>query len=436
MSPANAELNAALADADARYEAANPASAAQYGRAVEAMPGGNTRTTLFYPPFPLTLARGEGYRVWDLDGHAYVDFVCEYTAGLYGHSNPVIRAAIDNALDSGIVMGGQNEAEAVLAAALCARIPSYDLVRFTNSGTEANLMAIAAARAFTGRDKVMVMGGGYHGGVLYFGFGGSPVNVPFDFVTAAYNDVEKTRALLRAHGDSLACAVLEPMMGAGGCIPASEAFLAMMREETERCGALLIFDEVMTSRLSAGGLQQITGITPDLTTLGKYVGGGMTFGAFGGRSDVMGLFDPRRPDALGHSGTFNNNMLTMNAGAAGLTRVFTAEAAEALNARGDALRGRLQGVIDAAGAPVSLTGRGSMIGLHFAPEAPETPLQAAEAPADLKPLLHKDLLAAGVYTTPRGMYVLSLPMGDRETESLVTGLEEFLHTRRSLLAPD
>ncbi len=434
MAAANADLETALAEADARYRAANPRSEAQYRRAEAAMPGGNTRTTLFYPPFPLTLARGEGCRVFDLDDHAYVDFVCEYTAGLYGHSDPVIRAAIDRALDNGIVMGGHIEAEARLAAALCDRLPSVELIRFTNSGTEANLMAIAAARAFTGRESVMVMGGGYHGGVLYFGFAGNRANAPFDIVTADYNDIEATRALFRRHGDRLACALMEPMMGAGGCIPAEDAFLAMMREETERCGALLIFDEVMTSRLSPGGLQQVTGIHPDLTTLGKYVGGGLSFGAFGGRADVMDLFDPRRADALGHAGTFNNNALTMNAGFAGLSEVFTPEAARALNDRGDRLRERLASVIAGSGAPLSLTGRGSMIGLHVRAEPPRTPREAYDAPAGLKQLLHKDLLAAGLYTTPRGMYVLSLPMGDGEADALVAGFEEFLASRRSLLA--
>ena len=179
---ANTDITSAIAEAQARFTAANPKSQAQLEKAAKVLPGGNTRTVLFYPPFPLTMTKAEGCQLWDLDGHQYVDFLGEYTAGLYGHSNPIIRAAIDNALDNGIVMGGQNLAEADLGAAIVDRFPAIERVRFTNSGTEANLMAVSAARAFTERPNVMVMEGGYHGGVFYFAPGGSPLNAPFPFV--------------------------------------------------------------------------------------------------------------------------------------------------------------------------------------------------------------------------------------------------------------
>ena len=191
----------------------------------------------------------------------------------------------------------------------------------------------------------MVFDGGYHGAVFGFAGGGSPINAPFDYVLAPYNDMAATRALIERHAADLALVILEPMMGGGGCIAAEPAFLAMLREATTKVGALLILDEVMTSRLAPGGLQRCVAIKPDLTTLGKYIGGGMSFGAFGGRGDIMDLFDPRRPDALPHAGTFNNNVLTMTAGLAGLTEVYTPEAARALNARGDALRERLNALV-------------------------------------------------------------------------------------------
>ena len=174
----------------------------------------------------------------------------------------------------------------------------------------------------------MVFNGGYHGAVFGFAGGGSPINVPFDYVLAPYNDIAATRALIEQHAADLALVILEPMMGSGGCIPADAGVpdhAARGRRTT--VGALLILDEVMTSRLSPGGLQQVRGIKPDLTTFGKYIGGGMSFGAFGGRADIMDLFDPRRPDALPHAGTFNNNVLTMSAGLAGLTEVYTPDAA-------------------------------------------------------------------------------------------------------------
>ena len=182
---ANIDLAAALAEAEERYRADNPKSLAQHRLACAAMPGGNTRASIHVDPFPLTMARGEGARLWDLDGHEYSDFLSEFTAGLYGHSHPAIRRAIEEALGGGLNFGAHGEAEARFAAAVCARFPSIDLVRFTNSGTEANLMAVGAARAITGRPKILVFAGGYHGGVFYFRGHGSPLNAPFEYLIGA-----------------------------------------------------------------------------------------------------------------------------------------------------------------------------------------------------------------------------------------------------------
>ena len=334
----NITLEDALRDAEARYVEDNPKSRARHIEACEALPGGNTRSILFYPPYPLTIVRGEGARLWDLDGHAYTDLLGEYTAGLYGHSHPVIQAAVREALERGIVLGGPNPYEAELARLICARFPSCDLVRFCNSGTEANLNALCAARAITGRSHVLVFDGAYHGGPLTFAHGGSPMNLPFPWVIGAYNDLDTTLALIERHGRELAAIIVEPMMGAAGAIAGDPAFLQGLRDAADRHGIVLIFDEVMTSRLSPGGLQAKLGITPDMTTFGKYLGGGLSFGAFGGRADLMARFDPRHPDALPHSGTYNNNVLTMAAGVAGLSEVFTPEAALALNETAEALR--------------------------------------------------------------------------------------------------
>lgn len=295
------DLDAALAEATARYRARNPASEQLLAEATDVLPAGNTRSVLFYTPFPLTMARGEGCHLWDADGHRYLDALGEFTAGLYGHSNPVIRQAIITALQEGLSLSSHTPREAALAHEIQRRFPGMALMRFTNSGTEANLMALAVATAHTGRRKVLVFEGAYHGGVLSFGGGGSPLNVPHDFVMAPYNDLDSVRALVQNHGADLAAILVEPMLGAGGCIPAEPAFLHGLRALANECGALLILDEVMTSRLSSGGRQALLGLAPDLTTLGKYFGGGLSFGAFGGRADVMSRFDPRRPDALGHA---------------------------------------------------------------------------------------------------------------------------------------
>ena len=414
---ANSTLDAALAEARERFVAANPASLAAHVEAAAVMPGGNTRTVLFHTPFPLTMARGAGCRLWDADGHEYVDLLGEYTAGLYGHSNPVIRAAIDAALDGGWNLGGHGAMEARLARLICDRFPSIDLVRFTNSGTEANLMALGTAAAVTGRRRVLVFEGGYHGGVLSFAGGGQPINVPYGWVLARYND-PAAAALAREHGADLAAILVEPMQGSGGCIPADPDFLQALRHAADATGAVLIFDEVMTSRMSAGGQQKRLGITPDMTTLGKYIGGGMSFGAFGGKRDLMERYDPRRPDALPHAGTFNNNVLTMAAGVAGLTRLFTPEAAERLYARGEDLRHRLNAI-----APDGMrwTGIGSLMTAHF------------DRDPELRELFFLDMLERGFYLARRGMMALSLEISDAECDAFCAAVEEFVGSRAPLI---
>ena len=429
----NATLDAALAEAREAYVSRNPSSLAAHVEAAASLPGGNTRTTLFHGPFPLLMARGEGCRLWDADGHGYVDLLGEYTAGLYGHSHPVIRAALDRALDGGWNMGGHGAMEAKLARLVCERFPSIDLVRFTNSGTEANLLAIATAVAATGRRKVMVFDGGYHGGVLHFGGGGSPVNVPHEWVLAPYNDAPGTLALVEEHTGDLACVLVEPMMGSGGCIPAEPAFLQALRDAADRTGAVLVFDEVMTSRMSAGGQQARLGVSPDMTTLGKYIGGGMSFGAFGGKRALMELYDPRRPDALPHAGTFNNNVLTMHAGVAGLSEVFTAEVADRLFNLGEALRARLNA---AAGHGVALqwSGLGSLMAPHFVRGPVCRPADSAGSDPRLRELLFLDMLERGFFLARRGMIALSLEVGAAELDGFAAAFEDWLEARAPVMA--
>jgi glutamate-1-semialdehyde 2,1-aminomutase len=425
----NTNIDAALNEAKEAYVTSAPRSLARYLEATTVMPGGNTRTVLHYAPFPLAMVRAEGCRMWDADGREFIDFLGEYTAGLYGHSHPVIRAALDHALDNGISFGASNMTEARFARAICDRF-GMERVRFTNSGTEANLLAISLGRIFTRREKIVVFNGSYHGSMFGFAAGGSPINVPFDYVIAPYNDIERTQALIT---EEIALVILEPMIGSGGCIPASEAFLRMLRRETARVGALLIFDEVMTSRLAPGGLQSVCGIKPDLTTLGKYIGGGMSVGAFGGRAEIMDLFDPRRPDALPHAGTFNNNVLTMEAGLAGLTQVYTPAEAVTLNDRGDRLRARLNALCQAATATIQFTGRGSMLAVHATRGAVQNPEAATRANPKLKELFFFDMLARGFWLARRGMLTLSLPIGEAECEALIAAVDEFLSARKSLL---
>lgn len=426
MSP----LAETVRSATERYVARNPRSAARHDRATRSMPGGNTRSILHSDPFPLAFERGDGAHLWSLDGHRYADFLGEFTAGLYGHSEKVVLDAVREALDRGISFGGVNDLEARLAELVCARFPSIDLVRFTNSGTEANLMALALAVATTGREEVLVFRGGYHGGVLTFGAEPSPVTVPHRWVLGEYDDAAGAEALLREHGDRLAAVLVEPMLGAGGCVPASQEFLEVLREGATRSGAVLVFDEVMTSRLAPGGLQQLTGVLPDLTTLGKYLGGGLSFGAFGGRADLMAAFDPSRPGALFHAGTFNNNVLTMAAGTAGLEQVLDDETLRAVNARGDRLRAELDAVARPAGLHVS--GRGSLMTVHAGPHRPGAPVPPEQALA--QELVFLALVERGFWLARRGMVTVSLPVTDEMCADLVAALAEVVATYADVLA--
>lgn len=436
----NTDLSTSLAAAEDRFVSRNPKSRAQAKKAAQSMPGGNTRTVLHYSPFPLTIASARGSELTDLDGHHYTDFLGEYTAGLYGHSHPVLEDAVTRALSNGVVLGGPNRFEAAFSALLCARFPSLERIRFCNSGTEANLFAVSTARMVTGRERVLVFQGAYHGGVFYFGQHKPPINAPFPYVVASYNDVAGTAALIDEHAGALAAILVEPMMGSAGAIPADREFLQVLRSKATEHGIILIFDEVMTSRLSPGGLQEKLEIVPDMTSLGKYLGGGMTFGAFGGRQDLMRRFDPYEPDAVPHAGTFNNNVLSMAAGLTGLRDIYTADAAAALNGRGDGLRDRLNAVIAKHDAPMQVTGTGSILGIHFQhgpirrPEDTWPSDEAAELRlAGLQKLLHLDLLEAGFYMARRGFMSLSLPLKDSHCDGLADALDEFLSVRGRLL---
>lgn len=427
------DLPGAVEAARAAYAAKRPRSAALHAQALEVLAGGNTRTVIAYGPFPTAMVRGEDCRLWDMDGHAYLDLCGEYTAGLFGHSEPRIHAVLHDVLRRGINFAAVGPGEERLARLLCGRFPSIERIRFTNSGTEGNLMALTAARAFTGRGTVMAFRGGYHGGVLTFPVtGASAATLPLPFVLADYNDSASAVAVARAHAADLAAIIVEPMLGSGGCLPARPDFLATLRDLASETGAVLIFDEVMTSRHAAGGMQARLGITPDMTTLGKYIAGGMSFGAFGGRADIMAPFGGK----LSHAGTFNNNVLSMAAGGVAMGEIFTAEAAEAHFRRGEALRARLNAIGAERGLPLCFTGLGSMLTVQFRTPAPDRPFVPTPREEQLRELFFFDLLEAGIYLARRGMVALSLPVAEADLDRFVAAVADFADSRAELLRPD
>lgn len=337
----------ALSEAHVTFSKRNTLSFKAHKAACEHLPGGNTRTVLHASPFPLTFTSGRGSTILSLDGREYVDFLGEYTAGIYGHSNPTIRAALNKALDNGWNFGGNNVYEKELAKLVCERFsPTMELVRFANSGTEANMLAIATAVAWTGKKKILAFESGYHGSTI--GFRMPPakrsVNLPHEWVVGKYNDIASTGNLLASlEHETLAAIIVEPMLGSGGAIPGTHEFLTFLREAANVYGAVLIFDEVMTSRLGYRGLGHELGIQPDLMTLGKWVGGGMSFGAFGGRREIMGMYDPVTK-VLTHAGTFNNNIMSMAAGCAGM-KLLDEQAMERLNSTGEKLKSKINGLL-------------------------------------------------------------------------------------------
>ncbi|HEY4331657.1 MAG TPA: aminotransferase class III-fold pyridoxal phosphate-dependent enzyme, partial [Ilumatobacteraceae bacterium] len=298
--------------------------------------------------------------------------------------------------------------------------------RFTNSGTEANLMAITTAIQHTGRSTVLVMHGGYHGGVLYFASGAAPWNAPYDFVLAPYNDLPGAERVIETHAGTLAAVVVEPMLGSGGCIPATAEFLTGVFAAARRAGAVCIADEVMTSRHGARGLAAIRGAQADITTYGKYIGGGFSFGAFGGSADLLDQFDTARSTFISHAGTFNNNVATMAAGVVVLNEIYTSDAAVAHTARGEELRANVADVLARHTLPISVSGFGSMMSLHALAAAPTNADEAAQRDPVLQELLFLGLYERGVYMAARGMINLSLPLTDDQLAATLDAIDDCL----------
>ncbi|KAH8808051.1 pyridoxal phosphate-dependent transferase [Xylogone sp. PMI_703] len=405
------------------YVSRNVKSKAIFEEASKVLPGGNTRTVLYSEPFALVFASGKDATITSVDGDEYLDLVSEYSAGIYGKSCEPIIEAIKSVLDKGLNFGGNNQYEAILAKAICSRFKCLDMVRFCNSGTEANLMGAALAIAHTGRRKVVVFENGYHGSGFSFKGAPSPMNLPHDFIVAEYNSIPSVKDIVSKNADSIAAILVEPVQGSGGAIPATKEFLQYLRDAASEIGALLIFDEVMTSRLAYGGMQGVHEIYPDLMTAGKYLGGGNSFGCFGGKAEIMQRFDPSREDALTHSGTFNNNIVTMVAGITG-SKLLTPAVFKDMNDRGDRLRVKIGEVLAKNSVKnMNVTGVGSLIGIHF----------AGKQAAALGGLLFFYMLENNIYMGRRGFLCLNIKHTDEHVERAVKAIEGFVKLYGNLL---
>ena len=371
-----------------RYMAGTPKSRALQEEAGHYLPGGSSRGTAYFSPYPTFVDRAEGHYVFDVDGNRYLDFMINATSLIMGHAHPLIAQALRDQALRGTAFSGPTELQTRMARLLCERLPSVDTIRFANSGTEGTLNAIRAARAFTGKHKIAKFEGGYHGTHEYVEvsvrpsaakldpsgptaipeFPGQPPGLAEDVIVMPYNDLERSERTIREHGGELACVIMEPVASAFGYTPANLDFLRGIRTLTEELGILLIFDEVQSFRVAPGGAQELFGVVPDITALGKIIGGGMPVGAFGGRRDIMELFDPTEDGpVISHAGTFNANPMTLVAGQVVMEHL-TVDVYRRLSLLGDMLRGKLRAVFGELEVPAQVTGVASLFGIHFTSE--------------------------------------------------------------------
>lgn len=424
------------------YHKRTPTSKAHHEKASTYLPGGDTRTTCYFAPYPTYMQRGRGCRLYDCDGHEYLDYLSNYTSLIFGHAHPALTKAAKDLVEEGTIFGAATEIQYLHAKHLTERIPSMEMVRYSNSGTEATMFAIRGARAFSGKDIIMKMDGGYHGthdlaevnvhaDVDAVGMPskklvpGVPKSILQDVLIAPYNDLNAVEDLVRANHDKLAAIIVEPILGAGGLICPEQGYLKGLREITARYDILLIFDEIISFRVHRGGMQSSEGVSPDMTTLGKWIGGGFPAGAFGGRSDIMAVYDPTKPGSIGHGGTFNANNLTMGVGLIALNLV-DQPAIDRLNQLGDRLKKGMQAALKKVGVKACISGYGSMLGLHWREEMPRNAKETAQGvikTGRLPALFHLEMLNRGIYFAPRGMFIISIPMGEFEVDACINAFE-------------
>jgi glutamate-1-semialdehyde 2,1-aminomutase len=421
------------------YEAATPGSRAQYDRARQYLPLGTSRSTISVQPYPIYAAAALGCRLTDLDGSSRIDCNNNMTALALGHAHPAVIAAVAEQLPRGTAYAAPTALETALAAELCGRVPSLEKLLFVNSGTEAVIGAVRVARAHTGRAKLGKMEGGYHGfsdalmisGKTVAGgndpdlpraqpdLDGIPRGVVDDTVVIRYNSIASAERVIAEHGPTMAAVLVEPVLGSGGMIPADPDFLAALRALTHDAGILLICDEVITLRVAPGGGQDVYGFTPDLTTMGKIIGGGFPVGAYGGSDAVMRSFSAPAPGRhAANLGTFAANPVTLAAGLATM-RAFDAAAIARLNGLGDRLRAALRAVAAQQGLGVQVTGLGSLFHIHFLSDPVRDFRAARSADAMVQHLAQLAMANHGVLLAPRCMGCLSTPMGDAEIEAVV-----------------
>ena len=423
-----------------RYVAKTPKSRALQAEAERVLPGGSSRGTAHFAPYPFFADHGDGHYVVDVDGNRYLDFMLNATTLIIGHANPMVIEALGEQTRKGTAFSTPTEVQVRVAKLLCDRIPSLDTIRFTNSGTEGTLMAIRAAWAFTGKRKLAKFEGGYHGAHEHVAvsvkppasrldpagptaipeYPGQPAGVLQDVIVLPYNDLAACDRILRAHKDEVGALIMEPIVSSFGYVPGDPEFLRGIRKLTEELNIVLIYDEVQSLRVAPGGAQELFGVTPDLSCFGKIIGGGLPIGAFGGRRDIMAQYDPTAAGGarIAHAGTFNANPMTLVAGEA-VMQALTPPIYRRLAELGESLRGKLRGTLQATGVPTQVTGVASLFAIHFNARPIRSYRDVVLDDAEMTRGLYTGLLNEGVLLQTSCAGALGVMTTETEVDTLV-----------------
>lgn len=440
-------LKTTYSEAKQRYLNRTKNSEKQHKVAQQFMPGGVTRFTTFHHPYPVTIIRAEGPVLYDADNNRYLDFINNYGSLIHGHAHPTIVRRVQSSVESASAVSASIPEQIELAQILCERVASIDQIRFCNSGLEATMFAIRAARAFTGRTSFIKMEGGYHGlhDAVEFSIhppvspgelktvwepiptsAGISQNVSRDVYIAPFNNVKAIENILLEKAHEIAGIIVEPVMGVAGIIPPLPGYLAELRRLADQYNVLLIFDEVQTLRLDVGGAQSLYDVKADLTAMAKIIGGGFPVGAFGGRADIMSLFDPNRKGHVSHGGTFSGNNITMTAGIASM-QMLDKGAIDRLEVLSSRLENGMKNAIEKFAIPASITRVGSMMNVHFTEQPPIDYATAhMSSSKEITNLVHIELMNHGIFASPRGTWYLSTAMTDLHIAETVKGFTEVM----------
>ncbi len=416
------------------YKQMYPASRERHQRLVNYIPGGATRSLSYFKPWPIHIDYGKGAHVYTHDGHELLDVTNAYGALVHGHGDPDVVAAVQAGIARGSQYSTPTDGQYHLAKLLCDRVPGFDKVRFLNSGTEATMFALRTARAITGKNKILKMIGGFHGthdcvaastkkNVITAGI---PAGMTEDMLEVPFNDADAAEKMVTENASELAAVIMEPFLGAGGVVLPKEGFLKRIREVTTAHGVLLIFDEIFSFRVDTGGCQNLYGITPDLTTVGKVVGGGLPIGVLGGKTEFMNVYCHENTEKpLYHSGTFNGYETVMQAGFAALSK-FDEKAVAAINAKGDRFQKGLLAKIAANGLKIQSNQIGSLLNIHFVNQPTTRAEHVLASEEELHTLMHLSLLNKKIFNIPRGLFILSTVITDDDIDMFLEKIDETL----------